>query len=112
MRFDLHKPCANCPFRTDCPPAWLSGARAEEIAEAVAGGNTFQCHKTLQDAPQMCAGALLVVRHDQGGFSGAISLACAVGWLEPDRLDEGAPVFDSLEAFIAHHEGFESEEKD
>ena len=111
MNFDLHKPCANCPFRTDCPPAWLGHERAEGIAEAVAGGNTFRCHKTLEEAPRMCAGALLVTRRDQGGFSGAISLACAVGWLEPDRLDEGAPVFSSLEEFIAHHAGLENKEK-
>ena len=110
MKFDLHKPCANCPFRTDCPPAWLGHERASDIAQAVAEGSTFQCHKTLEDAPQMCAGALLVSRRDQAGFSGAISLACAVGWLEPDRLDEGALVFDSLEAFIEHHAGLDQDE--
>ncbi len=103
MKFDLHKPCIDCPFRTDCPPAWLGHRRAQGIAEAVGGGNTFQCHKTPDAAPQMCAGALLVTRRDQGGFSGAISLACAFGWIEPDQLDNDAPVFDSLEAFIEHH---------
>ena len=103
MKFDLHKPCANCPFRTDCPPAWLGRARAQGIADAVGGGNTFQCHKTPNTTPQMCAGALIVAKRDQGGFSGALSVACAMGWLDWHALDDNAPVFDSLEAFVEHH---------
>lgn len=107
MKFDLHRPCDECPFRSDCLPAWLGRERAQEISETLRGGNTFSCHKTgrdeARDNEQHCAGALLVLRRDQGGFSGAVSLACAVGWLEPDRLDESAPVFDSLDEFIEHH---------
>lgn len=103
MKFDLHKPCAGCPFRTDCLPAWLGRDRAQGIADAVGGGNTFQCHKTPATAPQMCAGALITTRTNQGGFSGAISLACAFGWLEPNQLDDKSPVFDSLDAFVEHH---------
>ena len=105
MNFDLHKPCATCPFRTDCLPGWLGHKRANEVAEGLNGGNTFQCHCTLGAAPQPCAGALIVLRADQGGFSGALSVACAMGWLDYNALDAEAPVFASLEAFIEHHAG-------
>lgn len=107
MKFDLHKACELCPFRTDCPPAWLGHDRAAQIAETLDGGNTFSCHKTgrneSREGENHCAGALIVLRRDQVGFSGALSVACASGWLDWRALDDNAPVFKSLEEFIDHH---------
>lgn len=47
MNFDLKKPCAKCPFRTDCLKGWLGEERAEEIATGITEEQqTFSCHET------------------------------------------------------------------
>ena len=47
MRFDLKKPCAECPF-TRTAGGYLSKERAKEIARYILYGNvTFTCHKHL-----------------------------------------------------------------
>jgi hypothetical protein len=103
MRFDLKTPCSNCPFRTDCPPGWLGERRAGGIAENLDQGNTHQCHKTGRANAQCCAGSLIMMKKAQGGFSGTVSIACALKLLDPATLELEAPVFDSTEAFVEHH---------
>lgn len=100
VNFDLKTPCDQCPFRTDVPSFHLGARRAQGIAETLKGGNTFQCHKTGDHNPQHCAGALIALKKDQGGFSGALAVACAAGWLNWRALDLESPVFDSLEKFV------------
>ena len=47
MRFDLKRPCAECPFTREAG-GYLSEERAEEIARCILHGNvTFTCHKHL-----------------------------------------------------------------
>lgn len=47
MRFDLKRPCAECPFKYSAG-GYLTQERAIEIAEAILYGNkTFTCHKTI-----------------------------------------------------------------
>ncbi len=53
MRFDLTRPCADCPFRSDTPPFGLAPERVREI---LGGGEhnhgfpavSFPCHKTIE----------------------------------------------------------------
>lgn len=107
MKFDLTTPCSGCPFRRDCQPGWLGLERANSIAETLDQGNTFSCHKTgrnqAREGEQHCAGALIVLKNSQGGFSGMVSIAAALGIFNYRALDLDAPVFDSLDDFIDHH---------
>lgn len=47
MNYNLKKPCANCPFRTDIKP-FIRGERAEEICESIIDSQqSFPCHKPI-----------------------------------------------------------------
>lgn len=108
MKFDLKTPCSECPFRRDCLTGWLGLERASDIAQTLDGGNRFSCHKTgrneKRDGEQHCAGALIVLKNSQGGFSGSISVAAALRIFNYRALDLEAPVFGSLDDFIDHHD--------
>jgi hypothetical protein len=111
MDFDLVRPCKHCPFRTDCLEGWLSRGRASEIATALTRGQaTFACHETTESGgagrgrEQHCAGALLVLERQGVAPPQLARVAERLGFRDPDRLDQGAPVFDSLSAFVKHHE--------
>lgn len=81
MRFDLTRPCENCPFRTDATRiTFAARERAEEIDEQ-AYRNGFPCHVSakLTENPlsgeegfvfgkqtQHCAGYLLMQLHEGG----------------------------------------------
>lgn len=117
MRFDLKRPCRDCPFRTDVR-GYLTPARAEEITAAVLKGDaTFTCHKTLtgeyvetddesiyvpgDTGEQHCAGAL-ILEAKAGHPNLPIRLARMTSMLDTDRLDMTAPVFDTAEEMIEH----------
>ena len=115
MKWDLRKPCKNCPFG-DTPTRirFACKERAEEIEES-AYRNGFPCHlsavNTSDDDPddggfvfgddtQHCAGALIMYLQDGGGN-------VPFEWLDEDeqdrireRLDWSAPVFENETAFI------------
>lgn len=109
MRFDMQRPCNNCPFSL-APWAvrFLGRERAAEIAESLQAGATFPCHKTtLEDErggriihpnEQMCAGAMIVCEKTQGPNL-AMILARCLGWWG-GRLDTNAAVVDSWDEFI------------
>jgi hypothetical protein len=73
MKFDLKKPCANCPFLKTDGAVRLRADRVREIHNTVTGsqGGSFPCHKTVSDEEreeewlgpqpdwQWCAGALI-----------------------------------------------------
>lgn len=115
--FKLVRPCANCPFRTDAPPFLR---RAPEIAQSIAEGSFFSCHKTVDyevdeeerfsplPGEQFCAGALILMEK-AGARNQAVRLAERLDMHDPARLDLEAPVFDSLAAFVRHHRGDEPE---
>lgn len=118
MQFDLRRPCAGCPFRTDCLPGWLGEKPAARIAESITEGDApFVCHKTIErnalgerlEGPheQHCAGALLVLDRDPraGGLWAnlAVRMAGFCQVLRAELLDRTAPVFASFAAFVAHH---------
>ncbi len=115
MKFDLKKPCKNCPFgNTRTRITFVSRERAEEIEES-AYRNGFPCHLSADDTSdededggfvfgentQHCVGALLM--HLKDGESGNVpftNLDEDEQDLIRDRLDWSAPVFESVEAFL------------
>jgi hypothetical protein len=107
-RFDLVRPCVNCPFRTDVR-FHFRRQRAEDIVRAVIERDqTFQCHKTVDysgdeaaagERPQNCAGALIL--HEKlGKPNWRFRFAHGLGLYNPERLDMEAPVVSSVEEFI------------
>lgn len=89
-RFNLTRPCGNCPFRRDgIKLATLD--RALEIAETE---GEFPCHKTFNEdggkgpggRSSMCAGFLLY-RERQGSPNQTMRVAERLGLYDPGRLD-------------------------
>ena len=115
MDFDLKRPCHHCPFRSD-RHGFLR--RADEIADDLRAGRTFTCHETTVSVDredgssdrvdgakaQMCAGAMSVLMKDPVGPNQMMRIAQRLGVFDPDALDPDAPTFDSLRAFVAHHQ--------
>jgi hypothetical protein len=117
MKYDLVRPCSNCPFRSDIKP-FLRRGRGEEIADVLRRGGTFACHKTvdhsddesdddidatldrMRGAPEEshCAGALIVTERDSGPNQ-MHRIAMRLGMYDPDKLDRNAPVFENLDEF-------------
>jgi hypothetical protein len=106
MKFDLTRPCDDCPFRNGIQ-RYLRPERILEIVMALEQ-KTFACHKTVY-APQPrepngqfgkkirqhCGGALVVMA--KGGHFGAMQqVAARLGWFDPEKLDLNAPVFANL----------------
>lgn len=125
MKFDLRKPCVDCPFRKDALKGWLGEDRAQEIADALTRNDqTFACHKTVNhheseveegdidqdelDAElgdrQHCAGAIAMVEAE-GARNAMLQISERLGIRDPDRVTaEGRALsFDSAEKFVAHH---------
>lgn len=117
MRFDLKKPCLNCPFRSDATGIRFSSReRAEEIEES-AYRHGFPCHQSAASTEdddedggfvfaangrtQHCIGALMV--HINDGFDSTPGTGNNAELFERlrDRLDWTAPVFEDVEAFVA-----------
>lgn len=101
MKYTRQKPCAECPFRSDITP-YLRRGRMTEIGNAILNGNgTMTCHKTLPEAggdgvDVHCAGALLVVAHQEGTVlaSGYLRVMHRLGAATDayiDALDAAAP---------------------
>lgn len=113
MKFNLVRPCKDCPFRLDTPLGWL-GSHAQVIANELTEENkTFPCHKTTgiheceSHDPKYdshCAGALLVLEQSkQLNDNWALRLAQEWGLLDMTKLRHTVPVFETFEAFITHH---------
>lgn len=109
MKFNLVRPCAECPFRND-RPGYLR--RAKEISDGLLTDGTFTCHKTNtydDDGDAMetsdsehCAGALILLeklgRPDQ-----MMRWMERLGAYDYKRLDMDSPVFNTPAEFIKHH---------
>lgn len=105
MHFDLRKPCANCPFRSDVR---FPLRRAREIADALER-STFACHKTVDysngearetEQTRHCAGALIMRVH-MDDFGQMMRIAYRLGLFDPTKLDMSSPVYEDEDAFIA-----------
>lgn len=109
MRFQLTKPCGNCPFRTDVRP-YLTRRRAEEIGDGITHGDkTFSCHKTNDyDRPdgevetpdtQHCAGAMIMLEH-MGQPNQMMRIMERIGHYDRTALKMDAPVYTDVGDFI------------
>lgn len=119
MKFDLRRPCKECPFRND-RPGYLTRERARQIAHALDPGRpdlggSFTCHKTtvpaddededgdMMDGPnaQHCAGALIMLeKSGRTDHNQILRIMGRLGAYDPDKLDLDAPIHESAEAFI------------
>jgi hypothetical protein len=116
VKYDLIRPCKDCPFRTDIRP-FLTTARAEEIAETLLSGGTFACHKTVDYSgddededgfsegqvtgqSQHCAGAMIMLEKMEMPNQ-MMRIAERLGMYRPDKLDMEAPVFEDDVEFAA-----------
>lgn len=91
------KPCAECPWRTDVEPGRFEPGRFAVLAGTAydMSNRIFQCHKTRDEAPVVCAGFLL--RGAEHNL--AIRLALHFGRLDLAGLgDGGYPLFDNYRA--------------
>ena len=113
MNFDLVRPCAKCPFRTNCLEGWLGEERAEEIISGITDQQaTFTCHETTKfdedeeevrhDGEQHCAGALILLEKLERPGQ-LMRIAERLGYYDRTKLDMEAPVFDDECDFIHHH---------
>lgn len=101
MKFDLVRPCKDCPFRSDIP-GYLSAARVREIVDAITRQQgTFTCHKTnkFEDGEtietrdsQHCAGALIFLER-LGRPNQMMRIAERLGGYDHTKLDMDSPVF-------------------
>lgn len=110
MRFEVRKPCSNCPFRNDKPElkGWLGKERAQEIADLfMKHEKVFPCHKHLNAGPtnrQACAGALFMIENlKPNNF--LIRFAIAQNMYKPEKLNLSKKdlVFKSVEEFVDFH---------
>lgn len=114
MKFEMTKPCKNCPFRTDCRKGWLGKNRAKEISFAILEQQgTFPCHKTVdydsedgegithQDS-QHCAGAMIMLEKMQRPNQ-MMRIAERLGMYDYRKLVMDSPVFGNSTKFIQHH---------
>ena len=113
MKFNLTKPCSNCPFSRDSREGWLGEDRAIEIGEGLAyQKETFSCHKTNEsddegngvqtDKSQHCAGALIMLERMERPNQ-MMRISERFGGYDRTKLDMDSNVFDDHEEFIDHH---------
>jgi hypothetical protein len=120
MRFNLRRPCPNCPFRIDIA-GYLRRERARDIIEALLADDWswFGCHETTEyiedeetslgdqacvDSTQQCVGSLILLLK-LGRPNVATRIAAAIGLIDLDAIEMTVPVADSVEGFIEHHAG-------
>jgi len=121
MKFNLRKPCANCPFRTDLHTnyGWLSKARAEEISESMKE-KVFPCHNTTISSDydddgeeiyisnpkeQACFGAIVTLHQEGKLFDNQmIQIAIRLGLYKGYKnINTDLPIVSDRQEFIAMH---------
>lgn len=117
MRFDLTRPCGNCPFRSDRP----FHMRPDRVRQILGGARdrrwwpaqSFPCHKTIiygEDengnekttipaSAQQCAGVMAIL-HREERPNDAMQIAERLGLWDPATLDPTAPFYQSTQAAI------------
>ncbi len=101
MRFDLVRPCKDCPFRSDIP-GYLTVERVRQIVNDITHRQaTFSCHKTntFRDGEtietkesQHCAGAMIFLERIERPNQ-LMRIAERFGSYDHKRLDMDSPVF-------------------
>ena len=116
MKFDLTRPCGNCPFRSD-KPFYLLPDRVRQILGDTREGNrrwwpaeSFPCHRTIiygedengdtettiPPTAQQCAGVMAIL-HRENRPNDAMQIAERLGMWNPAALDSTAPFYASTE---------------
>jgi hypothetical protein len=115
--YDLVRPCPRCPFRANIE-AYITGKRAEEIADGLRMGGEFYCHETVHyDSEETdeemdfytprgdekhCAGALIVMENG-GEPSQMMRITERLGLYDASKLDRDSPVYSDLDEFVDYH---------
>lgn len=106
MKYDLTKPCADCPFRSD-KRFPLNEGRVEDIVYGLYNNATFSCHKTTtakgrssdHKNAQHCAGALIFLENQDRPHQ-MMRICERLGMYDRRKLDMDFPVYDTMEEMI------------
>lgn len=108
MKYNLTKPCNECPFRRESLAGWLGPWDPDDLLRVI-GNSTFPCHRTVkpedyhnEDAPHLesCAG-MAIFLNNKVERSRNDSNRCHQELL---RGSEHAPsVFRTGTEFLDHH---------
>lgn len=114
MKYELTRPCAKCPFRSDIP-SYISPARVREIEYTLDRGE-FPCHETCDydhededgmpfgretEQSQHCAGALILLEKEERP-SQMMRIMERLRMYDRTKLDMSAPVHDTFDAMVDH----------
>jgi hypothetical protein len=111
MKFDLRRPCDNCPFRSDIKFP-LEVERVEEIIHSITRlDQTFACHKTTRHGDdgecirhskeQHCAGALILLEKTENPNQ-MMRISERLGFYDRHNLDMNyAPVYEDGDDMIS-----------
>lgn len=104
MRFDLKRPCAQCPYtRGDTAVRLPESRTASLISYALEEpGSTFPCHKTVRNEDveeQFCAGLLLFAEKQQVETH-MLRMAKVMRLYNPEDMSGHENVFDSAEEMM------------
>jgi hypothetical protein len=105
LKFDLVRPCAECPFRND-RPGYLTRERVTHIVSSLLHDASFTCHKTTRFSDdgkcvphsdeQHCAGAAIFLER-QDRPNQWMRWMERLGAYDRSKLDMEAPVFETLD---------------
>lgn len=97
MKFDLKKPCAECPFiKGSATNTTLAEGRLDGIVDDIRDGATFTCHKTLEKPSreqQHCGGALIFLEREENPNQ-MMRIAERMGLYDYTKLDMTADIID------------------
>lgn len=101
MRFDLKKPCKDCPFlKGNSFEQSLSKERVQLIVEDISSNKTFPCHKHEKPL-QNCVGSALFVKNQQIANS-SLQIAQRLGIYDETTLGlkKGTELYGSIEEML------------
>jgi hypothetical protein len=91
----VHRPCSECPWRTDATPGRFTRERWTALSRTCAdirtqaspefGDPLFACHKTPEEGERACAGWLAT----EGNAHPTVRLAVALGDVPIEALEPG-----------------------
>ena len=107
MKYDLAKPCDECPFRSD-KKFYLDSRKVTEIVDGLLYYNTgFSCHKTTtckdrtaqHRNAQNCAGALIFLEKNNASTN-TTRISERIGLYDRSKLDMDSPVYETKQEMI------------
>lgn len=107
MTTSQKKPCAECPWRTDQPVGRFSAERYRALAATATdmAARVFTCHKSADDVPVVCAGAVLKMHHNM-----TLRLMYSHREIDPNAVSDGGhALFDDYRA-MAEANGVEPDD--